>query len=137
MAFESLSDKLQNIFKNLRGKGRLSEADVKAALKEVKMALLEADVSFKVVAICCVIFSDCVSRLFQRSNSRFVLFRTGNLSVRFQYPAGVLLRFCGLSRLGYCPVLFRSVSYRFLLSSVMRSPADTPSVSSVRSDDSS
>lgn len=49
MAFDSLSDKLQNIFKNLRGKGRLSEADVKAALKEVKMALLEADVSFKVV----------------------------------------------------------------------------------------
>ena len=49
MAFESLTDKLQNVFKNLRGKGRLSEADVKAALKEVKMALLEADVSFKVV----------------------------------------------------------------------------------------
>ena len=49
MAFDSLSDKLQNIFKNLRGKGRLSEADVKAALKEIKMALLEADVSFKVV----------------------------------------------------------------------------------------
>ena len=49
MAFESLTDKLQNVFKNLRGKGRLSEADVKAALKEVKMALLEADVNFKVV----------------------------------------------------------------------------------------
>lgn len=49
MAFESLSDKLQNVFKRLRGKGRLTEADVKAALKEVKMALLEADVSFKVV----------------------------------------------------------------------------------------
>ena len=49
MAFESLSDKLQNIFKNLRGKGKLSEADVKAALREVKMALLEADVNFKVV----------------------------------------------------------------------------------------
>ncbi len=49
MAFDSLSDKLQNIFKNLRGKGRLSEADVKSALKEVKMALLEADVNFKVV----------------------------------------------------------------------------------------
>ena len=49
MAFESLSDKLQNIFKKLKGKGRLSEADVKTALKEVKMALLEADVSFKVV----------------------------------------------------------------------------------------
>ena len=49
MAFDSLSDKLQNIFKNLRGKGRLSEADVKAALKEVKMALLESDVNFKVV----------------------------------------------------------------------------------------
>lgn len=49
MAFESLSDKLQNVFKSLRGKGRLTEADVKLALKEVKMALLEADVSFKVV----------------------------------------------------------------------------------------
>ncbi len=49
MAFESLSEKLQNVFKNLRGKGKLSEADVKAALKEVKMALLEADVNFKVV----------------------------------------------------------------------------------------
>ena len=49
MAFESLSDKLQNIFKNLRGKGRLTEEDVKTALKEVKIALLEADVNFKVV----------------------------------------------------------------------------------------
>ena len=49
MAFESLSTKLQNVFKNLRGKGRLSEEDVKAALKEVKLALLEADVNFKVV----------------------------------------------------------------------------------------
>lgn len=49
MAFESLSDKLQNVFKKLKGKGRLTEADVKAALKEVKMALLEADVNFKVV----------------------------------------------------------------------------------------
>lgn len=49
MAFDSLSEKLQSIFKNLRGKGRLSEADVKAALKEVKMALLEADVNFRVV----------------------------------------------------------------------------------------
>ena len=49
MAFESLSDKLQNVFRNLRSKGRLTEADVKTALKEVKMALLEADVSFKVV----------------------------------------------------------------------------------------
>ncbi|MBQ8946829.1 MAG: signal recognition particle protein [Lachnospiraceae bacterium] len=49
MAFESLSDKLQNVFKNLKGKGRLSEEDVKLALKEVRMALLEADVNFKVV----------------------------------------------------------------------------------------
>ena len=49
MAFESLSDKLQNVFKKLRGKGRLTEADVKEAMKEVKMALLEADVNFKVV----------------------------------------------------------------------------------------
>ena len=49
MAFENLSEKLQNVFKNLRSKGRLTEEDVKAALKEVKMALLEADVNFKVV----------------------------------------------------------------------------------------
>lgn len=49
MAFESLTDKLQNVFKNLRGKGRLTEEDVKAALKEVKLALLEADVNFRVV----------------------------------------------------------------------------------------
>ena len=49
MAFDSLTDKLQNVFKSLRSKGRLTEADVKAALKEVKMALLEADVNFKVV----------------------------------------------------------------------------------------
>ncbi len=49
MAFESLTDKLQKVFKNLRSKGRLTEADVKTALKEVKMALLEADVNFKVV----------------------------------------------------------------------------------------
>ena len=49
MAFDSLSEKLQNVFKGLRSKGRLTEADVKTALKEVKMALLEADVNFKVV----------------------------------------------------------------------------------------
>ncbi len=49
MAFESLTDKLQNVFKKLRGKGRLTEEDVRAALKEVKMALLEADVNFRVV----------------------------------------------------------------------------------------
>ena len=48
MAFD-LTEKLQNVFKNLRSKGRLTEEDVKAALKEVKMALLEADVNFKVV----------------------------------------------------------------------------------------
>ena len=49
MAFESLSDKLQGVFKKLKSKGRLTEEDVKAALKEVKLALLEADVNFKVV----------------------------------------------------------------------------------------
>ena len=49
MAFESLTDKLQNVFKKLRSKGRLTEEDVKLALKEVKMALLEADVICKVV----------------------------------------------------------------------------------------
>ncbi|MBO6215419.1 MAG: signal recognition particle protein [Lachnospiraceae bacterium] len=49
MAFEGLTEKLQNVFKSLRGKGRLSEDDVKEAMKEVRMALLEADVNFKVV----------------------------------------------------------------------------------------
>ena len=49
MAFESLTEKLQNVFRKLRSKGRLTEDDVKIALKEVKLALLEADVSFKVV----------------------------------------------------------------------------------------
>ena len=49
MAFESLTDKLQNVFKKLKSKGRLTEEDVKIALKEVKMSLLEADVNFKVV----------------------------------------------------------------------------------------
>ncbi len=49
MAFENLSDKLQSVFKTLRGKGRLTEADVDSAMKEVKMALLEADVNFKIV----------------------------------------------------------------------------------------
>ncbi len=49
MAFDSLSEKLQNVFKSLRSKGRLTEDDVKVAMKEVKLALLEADVNFKVV----------------------------------------------------------------------------------------
>ena len=50
MAFESLTDKLQDVFKDLRSKGRLTEADVKVALKEVKMALLEADVTSRLLS---------------------------------------------------------------------------------------
>ena len=49
MAFESLSDKLQSAFKKLKGKGVLTEADISEAMREVKLALLEADVNFKVV----------------------------------------------------------------------------------------
>lgn len=49
MAFENLSSKLQDVFKNLTGKGKLSEKDVKVAIREVKLALLEADVNFKIV----------------------------------------------------------------------------------------
>ena len=49
MAFESLADRLGSVFKKLRGKGKISEADLKEAMKEVKRALLEADVNFKVV----------------------------------------------------------------------------------------
>ena len=49
MAFEGLTEKLSAAFKRLRGKGRLTEADVKEAMREIRLALLEADVSFKVV----------------------------------------------------------------------------------------
>ena len=49
MAFEGLSEKLNSVFKGLRGKGRLTEEDIKLAMREVRMALLEADVSYKVV----------------------------------------------------------------------------------------
>ena len=49
MAFESLGDKLQDVFKKLRGKGKLDEKDIKDAMREIKLALLEADVNFKVV----------------------------------------------------------------------------------------
>ena len=53
MAFESLSDRLNGVFKRLRGKGKLSEADIKAAMREVRMALLEADVNIKVAKDFC------------------------------------------------------------------------------------
>ena len=53
MAFDSLTEKLQNVFKNLRSKGRLTEDDVKEALKEIKRALLAADVNFKERAGAC------------------------------------------------------------------------------------
>ena len=49
MAFESLSEKLQNTFKKIRGKGVLTENDINDAMREVKLALLEADVNFKIV----------------------------------------------------------------------------------------
>ena len=66
MAFESLSDKLSAAFKKLRGKGRLSESDVKEAMREVRLALLEADVSYKVV-------KDFVKRVTERAVGRDVL----------------------------------------------------------------
>ena len=66
MAFESLSDKLSAAFKRLRGKGRLSENDVKEAMREVRLALLEADVSYKVV-------KDFVKRVTERAVGRDVL----------------------------------------------------------------
>ena len=49
MAFEGLADKLQDTFRHLRGKGVLTEKDIDSAMREVKLALLEADVNFKVV----------------------------------------------------------------------------------------
>ncbi len=66
MVFESLADKLQNTFKNLRGKGKLTEADVKDAMREVKLALLEADVNFKIV-------KDFVAKVTERAIGEEVL----------------------------------------------------------------
>ena len=62
MAFEGLSEKLNGVFKRLKSRGKLSEADVKEAMREVKMALLEADVSYKVV-------KDFIDRKSTRLNS--------------------------------------------------------------------
>ncbi|MDR3209505.1 MAG: signal recognition particle receptor subunit alpha, partial [Oscillospiraceae bacterium] len=66
MAFESLSEKLGGVFKKLRGKGRLSEADIKDAMREVRLALLEADVSYKVVR-------DFIARVTERAVGAEVL----------------------------------------------------------------
>ncbi len=66
MAFESLSDKLQNTFKKLKGKGKVGEKDLKEAMREVKLALLEADVSFKVV-------KDFVKKVTERASGAEVM----------------------------------------------------------------
>lgn len=66
MAFEGLSDRLQEIFKKLRGKGKISEEDIKVAMREVRMALLEADVNFKVV-------KDFISKVRERAVGQEVL----------------------------------------------------------------
>jgi signal recognition particle subunit SRP54 len=66
MAFENLSEKLNAVFKKMRGKGRLHEADIKEAMREVRMALLEADVSYKVV-------KDFISTVSARAVGRDVL----------------------------------------------------------------
>jgi len=66
MIFSSLAEKLQDTFDKLRGKGKLTEKDVKAALKEVKMALLEADVNYKVV-------KDFISKIEERAVGKEVM----------------------------------------------------------------
>ncbi|MDD3852049.1 MAG: signal recognition particle protein [Syntrophomonadaceae bacterium] len=66
MAFEGLSDRLQDIFKKLRGKGKITEDDVNAAMREIRLALLEADVNFKVV-------KDLVARIKERAVGQEVL----------------------------------------------------------------
>ena len=58
MAFESLTERLNGVFKKLRGKGKLNEADIKAAMREVRMALLEADVNYKVAKDFCAQVSE-------------------------------------------------------------------------------
>ena len=66
MAFEGLSEKLNGVFKRLKSRGKLSEADVKEAMREVKMALLEADVCYKVV-------KDFIAKVTERSVGEEVL----------------------------------------------------------------
>ena len=66
MAFESLSEKLSATFKRLRSKGRLTESDIKEAMRDVRLALLEADVSYKVV-------KDFVARVSERALGQNVL----------------------------------------------------------------
>ncbi|HCF48715.1 MAG TPA: signal recognition particle protein, partial [Syntrophomonas sp.] len=66
MAFEGLSDRLQGVFKKLRGKGKIGEEDVKVAMREIRLALLEADVNFKVV-------KDFVGRVKERAVGQEVL----------------------------------------------------------------
>ena len=66
MAFEGLTDKISAVFQKLRGKGRLTEADVKAAMREIRLALLEADVSYKVV-------KDFIAKVSQRAVGSDVL----------------------------------------------------------------
>ena len=66
MAFEGLSDRLQDVFRKLRGKGKINEEDVKVAMREVRLALLEADVNFKVV-------KDFVGRVRERAVGQEVL----------------------------------------------------------------
>ncbi|MBV1819662.1 signal recognition particle receptor subunit alpha, partial [Bacteroidales bacterium MSK.15.36] len=66
MAFDGLASKLQETFKKLRGKGKLSEKDIKEAMREVKLALLEADVNYKIV-------KDFVKNVSEKSNGEEVL----------------------------------------------------------------
>lgn len=66
MAFEGLSEKLNNVFKKLKSRGKLTEKDVKEAMREVKLALLEADVSYKVV-------KDFVAKVSERAVGEDVL----------------------------------------------------------------
>ena len=66
MAFEGLSEKLNGVFKRLKSRGKLTEADVKEAMREVRMALLEADVSYKVV-------KDFVAKVSERAVGEEVL----------------------------------------------------------------
>ena len=84
MAFESLSDKLNATFKKLRGKGRLTETDVNEAMREVRLALLEADVSYKVV-------KDFVKRVSERAKCAEETKRLGGMYFKLAVLAGIAL----------------------------------------------
>ena len=122
MAFEGLTDKLQNAFKKLSGKGKLSEADVKAAMREVRMALLEADVNFTVV-------KDFIKKVTERAVGQEILgsLTPGQQVVKIVNDELTQLMGGTNAKLTYSPqppTIYMPVSYTHLANEVLNPPQD-------------